>query len=292
MIPLEEKKKHVLSCGVRLFARKGYHKTSIEEIAKEAGISKGAFYLYFSSKESFVVAAFTMFQTEINEQIEQVQLEPLAPRESLSKQMTYIISHLYTYKDFLLMYIQEDISIGEETLELVQQMKQSNVQWLYEQLHNVYGKNVEKIIYDVIVMFEGMFAGYMRWAIIEQAHIDYDEIGPFIVERLDDIVEAMVAKDSAPLLKELPKISHIQGSEWWDMDLKETIQTLKMMDIPEDANKEEVVDVLEILENELYKEHVQPAIIRGLLTQLRTFNEYETICDTITRKLDLENISK
>ncbi|HLR14197.1 MAG TPA: TetR/AcrR family transcriptional regulator [Bacillota bacterium] len=289
---MDEKKKHVLACGVRLFAQKGYHKTSIEEIAKEAGISKGAFYLYFSSKESFVVAALTMFQTEINEQIAHVQQEPLDPRESLSKQMTYMIEHMYTYKDFLLMYIQEDISIGEETLELVQQMKQSNVQWLYERIHNVYGKNVEKIIYDVIVILEGIFAGYMRWAIIEQAPINYNDIGPFMVERLDDIVEAMIAKNTEPLLKEFPKVLHVQGSEWRDIDLKETIQTLKMIDIPEDANTAEVVDVLEILENELYKEHMQPAIIRGLLTQLRTFKEYKSICDTITRKLELEHISK
>lgn len=292
MIPLDEKKKHVLACGVRLFARKGYHKTSIDEIAKEAGISKGAFYLYFSSKESFVVAALTMFQAEINVQIKHVQQESLDPRESLSRQMTYIIEHMYTYKDFLLMYFQEDISIGEETLDLIQQMKQSNVQWLYEQIQNVYGKNVEKIIYDIIVMFEGVFSGYMRWAIIEQAHINYEDIGPFIVERLDDIVKAMIAKNTEPLLKELPIVSHIQGSEWQDIDLKETIQTLKMMDIPDEANAEEVVDVLEVLENELLKEHIQPAIIRGLLTQLCTFKEYESICETITRKLDLDSISK
>src|SRR5699024_6822295 len=233
-----------------------------------------------------------MFQTEINEQIKHVQQEPLDPRESLSKQITYIIEHMYTYKDFLLMYFQEDISIGEETLDLIQQIKQSNVQWLDEQIRNVYGKNVEKIIYDMIVIFEAMFAGYMRWAIIEQAPINYNDIGPFMIDRLDDIVEAMIAKNTDPLLKEFPNVLHVQGSEWRDADLKETIQTLKMMDIPEDANQEEVVDVLEILENELYKEQIQPAIIRGLLTQLRTFNEYETICEVISRKLDLENISK
>ncbi len=291
MITLEEKKEHVLACGVRLFARKGYHKTSIEEIAKEAGISKGAFYLYFPSKESFVVAAFTLFQTQINEQIQRVEREQLQPREAFSKQITYIITHMYTYKDFLLMYFQEDISIGEETIDLVHQMKQSNVQWAYNHLRDVYGKNIERVIYDVIVMFEGIFAAYMRWIIIEQANVLFEEVGPFIIDRLDEMVESMVAKGTTPLLKELPKMKCVPSSEWWQHNLEHTVKELRMIDIPVDANEDELAEVLDVLESELLKERVQPAIIRGLLTQLQTFNVYEPICDQITRKLGLENIT-
>jgi AcrR family transcriptional regulator len=37
--------------AMRLFLRKGYHGTTIDDIIKAAGYSKGAFYWHFDSKE-------------------------------------------------------------------------------------------------------------------------------------------------------------------------------------------------------------------------------------------------
>lgn len=41
---------HLLNTALSLFCEKGYYSTSIEDIAKQAGISKGLLYHYFSSK--------------------------------------------------------------------------------------------------------------------------------------------------------------------------------------------------------------------------------------------------
>lgn len=43
--------KNLIFNGKKLFARYGLRKTTVEEIARKSGISKGAFYLFFSSKE-------------------------------------------------------------------------------------------------------------------------------------------------------------------------------------------------------------------------------------------------
>lgn len=40
----------LLDATARLVARYGYDKTSVEEIAREAGVSKGAVYLHWPSK--------------------------------------------------------------------------------------------------------------------------------------------------------------------------------------------------------------------------------------------------
>ncbi len=47
----------ILDAALRVFARCGLHKTNLEEVAKEAGISKGTIYLYFKNKEELFVAA-------------------------------------------------------------------------------------------------------------------------------------------------------------------------------------------------------------------------------------------
>ena len=46
----EARRGQIVQAAVKLFARKGYHATTIEEIAAEAGVSKGLVYVYFEDK--------------------------------------------------------------------------------------------------------------------------------------------------------------------------------------------------------------------------------------------------
>jgi len=46
-----EKKERVLNAATDLFAERGFHRTEMDEIARQAGISKGSLYNYFKSKD-------------------------------------------------------------------------------------------------------------------------------------------------------------------------------------------------------------------------------------------------
>ncbi|HZB97607.1 MAG TPA: TetR/AcrR family transcriptional regulator [Candidatus Sulfotelmatobacter sp.] len=52
----EERRRQLLDAAWRCAARKGYHDTTVDDICAEAGVSKGAFYGYFDSKQSLLVA--------------------------------------------------------------------------------------------------------------------------------------------------------------------------------------------------------------------------------------------
>lgn len=52
----EERRAELIDTAERLFLTKGYDQTSINDIAKEVPLSKGAFYYYFESKEDVLVA--------------------------------------------------------------------------------------------------------------------------------------------------------------------------------------------------------------------------------------------
>jgi|FLYL01.1.fsa_nt_gi AcrR family transcriptional regulator len=47
----EETRKKLLDAGLAVFARHGYERATVDEIVREAGFSKGAFYVHFESKE-------------------------------------------------------------------------------------------------------------------------------------------------------------------------------------------------------------------------------------------------
>src|SRR5580704_16819187 len=54
----EKSREKILAASLELFANKGYDATSIDSIAKKAGISKGLVYNYFDSKKSILLAIF------------------------------------------------------------------------------------------------------------------------------------------------------------------------------------------------------------------------------------------
>lgn len=51
----KDKKQIILDIATRIFSRYGYNKTSLDEIAAEAGIAKGTVYYYFPSKEELFI---------------------------------------------------------------------------------------------------------------------------------------------------------------------------------------------------------------------------------------------
>lgn len=60
----EVRKQEVLAVAMRLFATQGYEETSINQIIEALGISKGAFYHHYSSKEDLVEALAAMYVEE------------------------------------------------------------------------------------------------------------------------------------------------------------------------------------------------------------------------------------
>jgi len=58
------KKLHIIDAGTRLIVQKGIDKTSLADIADEAGISKGSLYYYYASKNELI---FDIAETHINQ---------------------------------------------------------------------------------------------------------------------------------------------------------------------------------------------------------------------------------
>ncbi|NGO54980.1 TetR/AcrR family transcriptional regulator [Mesorhizobium camelthorni] len=59
----------LLDCAQRLFFERGYNNTTVNDIIREAGLSKGAFYHYFPSKEALLEALAARVARESMEEL-------------------------------------------------------------------------------------------------------------------------------------------------------------------------------------------------------------------------------
>jgi len=91
----------ILQAAVRCFARRGYCATTMEEIAAEAGIAKGAAYIYFAGKEALFLALYDSWDCALADQIQAAlaALPPAArqsPRRVLAVLLTTTGRHVQT----------------------------------------------------------------------------------------------------------------------------------------------------------------------------------------------------
>jgi AcrR family transcriptional regulator len=69
-----QRRTQVLRCATELFAERGYHQTTVEDIVTRAGIARGTFYVYFHDKRSIFDELLDGFMAEINERI--IRIDP------------------------------------------------------------------------------------------------------------------------------------------------------------------------------------------------------------------------
>ncbi len=57
----EERRNQILEAAMAVFARQGFDQARMDDVAQEAGLSKGALYLYYKSKDAIIAAILQFF---------------------------------------------------------------------------------------------------------------------------------------------------------------------------------------------------------------------------------------
>ena len=65
-----DKRRHILEAAVEVFARAGFHKSRVADIAREADVADGTIYLYFKGKDDVLISIFEETMTEMIEAAE------------------------------------------------------------------------------------------------------------------------------------------------------------------------------------------------------------------------------
>ena len=70
------RREHILDAAAACFARAGFHRTTMQDICKEALISPGALYVYFASKEDLIAGISERDRAEFAERFAEVSAAP------------------------------------------------------------------------------------------------------------------------------------------------------------------------------------------------------------------------
>ncbi len=100
----EKTRKVILENALKLFSIKGYHGTSISDIAKAAGISKGLAYNYFESKQKLVEALFEQM-LQIGQEFEEILDSSVDPYKKIEILIEFSFKYIEENEEFWRLYI-------------------------------------------------------------------------------------------------------------------------------------------------------------------------------------------
>ena len=98
----DSRRRLVASRALRLFARLGFDKVSLQDISKATGVPRTALYRYFHSKREIFDAAISGVLAELRESINKAIERPVSVPERLLEVCDIVVDGLFAHREFLL----------------------------------------------------------------------------------------------------------------------------------------------------------------------------------------------
>ncbi|MGG2093220.1 TetR/AcrR family transcriptional regulator [Bacillus sp. S13(2024)] len=274
---MKEKERLIIETAIKLFAMKGVSATSIQEIATESGISKGAFYLHFKSKDALVLATLEYYYDRIQNKMTDIEKESLPPREKFEKQMHCQFYELQQKKEFIIMCMRENvIPFNKEVETFMTRMKLESHAFYRNSLLSIYGEEITSHLVDLIIMLEGISRGYLELIIFNTVNLDILYTAKFILKRMDDIVAGLQRSKDEPVITER-ELNHllcntnVMNEHKEELFINEIIKLKRTL--VDQLGNDELMVTLDVLESEMKMNHPRVPVIQGMLSNLKTYPE-------------------
>ncbi len=172
-----------------MFQKQGYLKTSVQDMVDAAGISKGTFYNYFTSKEELAIVIFKQEYSVLHQRLEYTMAQDGAKKDNFTECLKIII-HFYTENGEILNITFSQTMIDDDFNAFLQNVRLKNMEWVKYQLLEVYGEETKPYINDITMLLSGMAAMYVFASGSKNVNTGLIERAiPYVVRRLDALVK-------------------------------------------------------------------------------------------------------
>ncbi|PAE09317.1 hypothetical protein CHI12_01495 [Terribacillus saccharophilus] len=290
---MQEKKITIIERATEIIAKKGYHAASIQEIAEASKLSKGAFYLYFKSKDELMAEILRYHFGLITEEIEKVDRQDINSREKAKLRLSTMMRELVKRGNFIVMQRHDiDSDIGKEMeLFFLEEMEKGRRKTELDLL-DVYGEVSKPYLKDLRILQEGILFQIIGDMLLHGLILDLDKTAAYILERMDDMVEGLLKRKAEPLVTDATPVSaSIFEKEMKEREVKQVLERMQIVILTLDAEIQEVQElqgVVELIQEELQKKEPRKLLIQGLSANFKGIEELDDLRRELARLLDIK----
>ncbi|MBM7654446.1 TetR/AcrR family transcriptional regulator [Neobacillus cucumis] len=273
------KKQLIMEKALELFAKQGFEATSVQQITEHCGISKGAFYLSFKSKDELIQALIDHFMNQMTVDIDYVVKN--TNRNELLYKFYYTIFHTtYQHSDFARLLLKEQSHTFNndlfQKLHYYDHLLENTILVMLDQL---YGEQVRETKYDLMYCIKGFMHTYSHLFVFYNIPLDLNELTQSLVEKTNLLAqhttvpfmtEELVGMFKSPINEEVTKEQILD------------ILEKKIVEMDDSLERESLLLLQEQLEETTYR----PVIIRGLIENIRNHPDCKWISFLLRRYYD------
>ncbi|WP_264741012.1 TetR/AcrR family transcriptional regulator [Cytobacillus firmus] len=259
------KKQLIMESALELFAKQGFEATSVQQITEHSGISKGAFYLSFKSKDELIMALIDHFMEQFVSDIDHIVKDPNNTGEELLRKFFYTTFHSFQkHSDFAKVFIKEQAhTFNEELISKGRHFDQLIDDITLSMLDQLYGENVQHTKYDLIYCIKGFMHVYSHLFLFFNVPLDLDLLCRSLAEK----TELLAKHSTIPFITDgLYEMFRKTGHEEMTHGQIIEIMEQKIEELEDSIEKESLV----LLKQDVLERSLSPAIRKGLIANLRS----------------------
>lgn len=257
--------------ALELFSEQGFEATSVQQITERCGISKGAFYLSFKTKDELMMSMvdyyLQQFIIDVDRVVKCVSNKEIILVEFYKSIFQAFKEHSASARVFL---NEKVFLVKKELFHKITAYEAEMSKSIIYMLEKLYGDTLQDTKYDVMYCIKGFMKSYAELFIFSDMPLDLEQLAKSLAEKTDIIArhttipfitEEFVALIAKPYEQELTKDTLLQLME-------------QHMDTTEDSIERES---LELLKQQVENQTYHKAIIKGLIENLRMDPAYNWI---------------
>jgi len=275
------KRQLIIDAAIELFAEKGYESTSIQEITSHCGISKGAFYLDFKSKDELILAIADYIIGRFGSKVDQVVNSSVDSQHKLFLYYSSMFESINSHRSFALIFINEQIhqtgQLRKVNHELFRKFTFYDEQFSYSilsLLESIYGDTISTTKYDLVVSMKGLVKSFCEYVLMQRSPVDIVALSQSLVDKTN-----ILAKHSHSVF--LTSEESLRRHDLEHVTLDYVIEQLSHAEKFASCDLEK--ESLHLLKNELTSEQPSSAIIQGMLHNLNQYTNSHYIVTLLKR---------
>jgi len=172
-----QKREEIYSIIAHLFAHKGYHSTSMRDIARELGMNQSSLYHYFDGKEDMLFKLMNEAMDEALPTIEEICDADISPEEKLTRVLGYYTRYFAGEQDREILLVNEMGSLNGDPRRTLLEKQRRYVHLIRTILDELADQGKMKKIHTTVALFAffGMVHYTIKW---------YHKDGPVSLDEL------------------------------------------------------------------------------------------------------------
>ncbi len=109
-----DRRDRILDAALRVFAARGYHAASVDEIAAEAATSKGGVYFHFPGKQALFLALLDWAHRELRRRVEEAVASADAPLDKADAALRAVMGAFAGHRRLARIFMIDALGAGKE----------------------------------------------------------------------------------------------------------------------------------------------------------------------------------